>query len=266
MKKKKAIFMPVLDENFFVHKWLDYYSRHFDKSDMYVLYYGRDREYEKIFKEINVIRVDDFDVVNYNDQIVDIYNKNWETHEKLLRDYEYVVMAEADEFLWHPRGLGNYIDSMDQDYVTCKGHEIIHMKDVEPPFDPSKKILEQRSFWYWDPVYFTKSLITSKVLSWNIGNHRLETQPKKMDWDLLLVHMHKYDYEIVRAKHKKFVNMKWSEESLKKNMCWHYRLEDEDLFYKWFYIPDHLYPLHKLPADHFVVEEIPENIKKDLNV
>jgi hypothetical protein len=233
---------------------------------MYVLYYGRDREYEKIFEEINVIPVDDFDVVNYNDQIVDIYNKNWETHGKLLGDYEYVVMAEADEFLWHPRGLGNYIDSLEQDCVTCNGYELIHMKDVESPFDPSKKILEQRNFWYWDPVYFSKTLITNRVLNWNIGNHRMTSQPKKIDVELLLVHMHKYDYEIVREKHDRCRKLKWSEETLNTNMAWHYRLESEEHFNNWFYVPDYMFSTHGLPADHFVVEEIPENIKKDLNV
>jgi len=264
--KKKAIFIPVLDETFFVHKWLEYYSRHFDKSDMYVLYYGKDREYEIIFKDVNLIRVNDLDVVNYNDQIVDIYNKNWETHAELLTKYEYVMMAEADEFLWHPMGVGNYIDSLDQDYVTCKGYELIHMKDVEPPFDPSKKIVEQRSFWYNDPVYFTKTLITTKILSWNIGNHRMNDHPKKMDENLLLIHMHKYDYDIVKSKHYKFAKMKWSEKSLDKNTCWHYRITDEDTFYKWFYVPDHLFALHNLPTDSFVTERIPENIKKDLSI
>jgi len=264
--KKKAIFGPFITESFFVHKWLDYYSRHFDKSDMYALYFGDDKEYEKIFDGINVIKPEGEPIRNFHDKTEHIFKKIWETYEKLLEKYEYVMFTDSDEFLYHPSGLGNYIDSLDQDYVTCKGYEIIHMKDAEPSFNSSKKILEQRSFWYRNPVYFNKTLITNRVLSWNIGNHRMESHPKNIDHDLLLVHMHKYDYEIVRERHEKFVNMKWSDESLKKNMCWHYRLKDENLFYKWFYVPDHLFPKHKLPADHFVVEKIPENIKKDLNI
>jgi len=267
IKKKKAIFIPVKDENFFIHKWKEYYSKHFSKKDMYVLYYGDDQEYLKNFSDINVISVTEFTVTNYNDQIVQIYEKNHQTYQKLLEEYQYVLMAEADEFIYHPDGLGNYIDSMQDDFVTCTGFEMIHMKDSEPPFDYSRKIMDQRKYWYFDSAYFSKSLITSRMLQWNVGNHKISGEPRRMDPNLILVHMHKFDYDRTRKNHLRCAEMKWSEETLRTNMAWHYRIKEQEKFDEWFYSRTDC-DLKTIPVNHqdSELKIIPQEIRDGIDV
>ena len=76
---------------------------------------------------------------------------------ELLESYEVVLFCDSDEIIApNPQrydGLGDYIDRMTADYVNCRGVEVIHQKDTEPPIDLARPILEQRSWWFRNYIY-----------------------------------------------------------------------------------------------------------------
>ena len=51
MKKKAAIICPIKNEETYIKKFFEYYQKHFETSDIYILDFGSSEEYIK-----NVIR------------------------------------------------------------------------------------------------------------------------------------------------------------------------------------------------------------------
>jgi hypothetical protein len=251
MKKKKfAVFCPVKDETTFSPVWLAYYSRFLSVEDIYFLDFNSEIKptgCRVVHTERNIL------------DAVELFEAIKEFHKKLLEEYEYVIPTDVDEIIYHPEGLDNYIHKLDKDFVKCTGYEIIHLPNKEPEFDGSKPIFSQRNFWVRSN-YYNKTLITNKPINWCIGLHEnmdeIKSQTKiPLEKDLLLLHLHRFDFNICTERHIRYSKLKWSSNTVKNNYNWHYRKQSKEEIEKWYFAT------HNQP-----IIEIPQHIKDSVGI
>jgi hypothetical protein len=177
------------------------------------------------------------------------------THRKLLKFYEYVVFTDIDEIIFpnseEYSGLDDYIEKMQTKYVRCKGYDLIHLKDKEPVFDSSKTVLTQRNFWY-PTRWYDKTLISRVPLTWKMGNHQVTKKISNRDNSLLLIHLHKLDFDMCWNKNLEKAKLNWNEEDVKTNQGFQNRINQMDEFKKYYYH----WPFQNLP-----IEEIPTDLR-----
>jgi len=243
---RRAVLTMVHDEAVFLPIWLRYYSRFFAPDDIYVLDHdSSDGSTEPGgFVRIPVSR--------------DSVDRLWmlrtveAQQRELLGSYDAVLVTDVDEIV-APRPergtLGDYIDALDEEFVNCLGYEIIHMVNREPPFDPSRRVLEQRGHWFPNAAY-NKPALTTEPCRWDPGFHGREDGRKHLDPDLLMIHLHRMDYEICLDRHRERRSHPWGERDLREGWGRHNRIVDGPEFARWFYTEntfDELQPLEVQP-------------------
>lgn len=120
---------------------------------------------------------------------------------ELLKEYQVVVFAEADEFLFVNGCLlsercEKFIDE-NQSSLTCAGLGVIHQIDNEVSYSlQNTSLLQNRSSMWCLPSY-NKTLITKIPLNYSIGFHKVVNGVKKEDRapdeGLSLLHMWHFD-------------------------------------------------------------------------
>lgn len=253
-KRKCAIFVMVKNEDVFLPIWLKYYSRYFDGKDIYVFdHRSIDGSVQQCLKDytFNVIRLDytsSFDHLWFK-FVADNVQK------KLFQHYEYVIFTDIDEIILPGinkyRGLNEYIQKLDKSHVRCIGYEIIHVPEKEKPYDSSESVLSQRRFWYYS-TWYNKTLISNQPLNWIIGFHEVRNLESNFDNDLILIHLHKLDFDLCWKKSFERACLKWPLADLFNNWGWQNRFVDIDKFRDYY---------ERWP-DGLKVEEIPEELRK----
>lgn len=198
MKKHKAVFTQIHNEPLFFPMWLAYYSRYFDPSDIYVIHLLKPTRVpfdDWIEQQTGFVRIPYIDKDICDFQLV--VNRAQEVQSKLLKKYECVLFAEADEFVSHYTGLGNYIDNWNGQVEVTNGYEVVHRFEEEPDIDLNAPILAQRNWWNWDKNY-CKPLLVRVPITYIWGFHWCHQYPEKLpdDKDFLLIHLKKMDYKI----------------------------------------------------------------------
>ncbi len=195
------------DESVFLPIWWHYYSQFFKAEDMYIL----DHETtDGSTSGSGFVRIPVFHPMVDWGWHRDILQKHqhW-----LLERYEVVLVTDVDEIVApDPRSgnLGTYIDNFSDDFVTCRGCEILHMRDAEEPIDLAIPILEQRSFWYFNDAY-SKPLLARIPMFWHGGLHSSTDGRTKLDNSFYLLHLHRLDYDICFARHQQRVSQPWNQ-------------------------------------------------------
>jgi hypothetical protein len=230
-RTRRAVITIVRDEPVFFPIWLRYYSGFFAPEDIYVL----DHETTdgstggEGFVRIPVTH----ETVDHTWMV-----RTMERYQhELLERYDVVLVTDVDEIV-APRPefgtLGDYIDTFEEEFVNCLGYEVIHMVDREGPFDPSRKVLEQRGYWFPNDIY-DKPVLATAPLTWEPGFHRITELSMRPDPDLLLIHLHRMDYEICLARHRYRKQRAWNERDVAQGWASHNRIADADEFARWFY-------------------------------
>jgi hypothetical protein len=253
-KKKCAIFVMVKNENVFLPIWLKYYSRYIDGNDIYVFdHLTTDGSVQKCLKNFtfNVIRLDypfSFDHIWFKFVSVTV-------QKKLFDHYEYVIFTDIDEIILPDinkySGLDDYIQKLDKNYVRCIGYELIHLPDKETPYNAAKSVLSQRRFMY-QTGWYNKTLISNQPLNWDIGFHEVLDLESNYDNDLLLIHLHKLDFDLCWKTSFERARLKWPLEDIINNRGWQNRFTDIDKFRDYY----EGYP------EWLKIEEIPEELRK----
>jgi hypothetical protein len=230
--RRRAVLTMVHNEPVFLPIWLDYYSRFFGPDDIYVL----DHETSDGSTD-----GDGFVRVPVTHESVDhiwMVRRIEQEQRALLERYDAVLVTDVDEIvapLPECGDLAEYVDALDEeDFVTCYGYELIHLIDREGPFDPSKKVLDQRAYWFQNGAY-SKSALTMKPSRWEPGFHAREDGRRHLDPDLRMIHLHRMDYDICLARHRYRRGRRWNEHDLSENWARHNLIVDEDEFARWFY-------------------------------
>ena len=230
-RKRRAVITIVRDEPVFFPIWLRYYSRFFAPEDIYVL----DHETSDGstagdgFVRIPVTH----DTVDHTWMV-----RTMEEHQhELLDRYDVVLVTDVDEIV-APRPefgtLADYIDTFEEEFVNCLGYELIHMVDREGPFDPSRKVLEQRGYWFANDIY-DKPALATEPLTWVPGFHRTADLSMRPEPDLFMIHLHRMDYEICLERHRYRKTRAWNERDVALGWASHNRIVDESEFARWFY-------------------------------
>lgn len=226
MKKRKAVFTIVKNEKVILPLWLKYYSKFFQPEDIYVLdHQSTDGSTDGLACNIKIVHSDfAFDHVWLNRVVCDFQIE-------LLREYTTVLFVEADEFVFHKDGLDTYIDNLKIASSRCVGFELQHVTDKELPLNLGRPVLEQRSFWYQNPEY-CKTLISKVPIHWNLGFHECDNHGR-LDSDLYLVHLHRFDFDIANQKNMARAMMKWNKFDLDNGLGFQNRIVGEQ-FRQWF--------------------------------
>jgi hypothetical protein len=236
-KKKCAIFVMVQNEAIFLPLWLRYYSKYFDGDDIFVFDHRSTdtsvKDSSSSFR-FRTIRLDY--PYSFDHQWFQFVAEN--TQKKLLEFYEYVIFTDIDEILFvnsrNYNGLDDYINKLDLEYVRCVGYDLVHMKDKEKEFKVGKSVLSQRKYWY-RTILYDKTLLSRCPLNWKIGFHDVTKENSNQDPDLLLIHLHKLDFEMCRKKSFERSKLPWSESDVQKNWGWQNRITDFEKFTEYFY-------------------------------
>jgi hypothetical protein len=140
---------------------------------------------------------------------------------------------------------------LDKNYARCIGYELIHVPHKEKPFNTFKTVLSQRRFWYYSHWY-NKTLLSTQPLNWEIGFHEVRNLELNVDNDLMLIHLHKLDFDLCWEKSFERSRLKWPHEDIINNSGWQNRITDIDKFRDYY----------EGWPEGFKIEEIPEELRK----
>lgn len=245
-RKDLAAFTIVQNEDVFSRIWVDYYSQFFDKQNMYVL--NHDSTTAQSLKHLEDFKAEGVNVVDVHNKVS--FDHTWlkntvqKFQSNLLQKYKVVLFAEADEIItinpinMHPR-LDDYIIDRFKDgerrCIRCIGFNIQHDPETEDPIDLGKPLLKQRSKWR-RTYMFDKPLISNYPINWHIGYHWIEGNTKQpVDKHLILVHLHKLDYEMCKKKHTEQSKRNWSKKDIRGRVGTHNLMSEGPGFNKWFF-------------------------------
>jgi hypothetical protein len=250
-RKRRAALTIVHNEPVFFPIWLRYYSRFFGPDDIYVL----DHETSDGSTDRNgYVRIPVTHATVDHTWMV----RTIEEHQhRLLDRYDVVLVTDVDEIV-APRAewgtLGDYIDRFEEAFVNCLGYELIHLVDREGPFDPARRVLDQRGYWFANEIY-DKPALATQPMRWKPGFHRTEDGRMRPDPDLYLIHLHRMDYEICRARHRYRQGRAWNERDVALGWASHNRITAQTEFARWFYEDSNV------DWREIVVEPIPSALK-----
>ncbi|MFE9749861.1 RICIN domain-containing protein [Saccharothrix saharensis] len=227
----RAVMTMVYNEEVLLPIWLGYYSRFFAPEDIYVLDHGTtDGSTDRPgFNRVPV----------HHDE----YSGQWQRdvcqrfQHELIERYDVVLHTDVDEIVApDPRSgdLGEYIDRFDDDFVTCTGYEVLHMKDTEPAYDPGRPVLDQRGTWFPNDRY-AKPLLARVPMHWVSGCHDREDRLVHRDASLHLLHLHRFDYDHGLTRHRVRTDRKQRQRDVERGWGYQNRITDENRYARWFY-------------------------------
>jgi hypothetical protein len=155
----------------------------------------------------------------------------------LLRSYDTVLFTDSDEFvLADPSrysGLDDYIAKLTRPAARCTGFNVVQQPD-EPPLRFDAPLLAQRRRWHASLLY-SKRLLSRIPLRWSEGFHLEYSAPDDSpDPELLLVHLHRVDYDTCLARHRMAFARDWKEADLLQGLGAQNRIIEPDEFEEWF--------------------------------
>lgn len=147
----------------------------------------------------------------------------------LLLHFDAVVYTDSDELIIPDpcafSTLSEYICSMNSPFGRPVGFNIVHMRHKEPPLDPTRSILSQRSLvQFRSPM--CKPTIVREPARWSPGFHACD-QPVRADPALWLFHTKWSDYETAIRRLDFTRKMAWTDRALTANWGSHQRQSDE---------------------------------------
>ncbi|MGB5161855.1 MAG: hypothetical protein WBP10_07285 [Thermoanaerobaculia bacterium] len=257
MKRRIAVFTIVQNEPIFLPVWSRYYRRHVPEGDLFVLDHdSTDAVTVEIARRCNRVPVHRSESFNHG-WLRDVV-MCFQTF--LLQSYELVLFCEVDEIvapdpvLW-PNGLAEYLQHRgvpESGFVRCLGYEIVHQwREGEPRLDWQQPLLKQRRHRRRSDRY-SKPALAGRPLEWDIGFHELcspEPALPSPDPELLLLHLHRVDFETCRAKTLENASRPWSAADVAAGAGYQNRIEDDQEFERWFYTDfyDDLYAVEPIP-------------------
>lgn len=239
-----ALFTIIQNETYFLNLWINYYSKHFNPSNIFILNHDSTNT-----ETINILN-------NFKGNVIPIHNPESFNHtwllntvksfqNFLLNSYTSTLFTECDEIIApapeiYPNGLSDYLNNHHNDQPRkCNGYNVKHIVTEEESLDLNQMpILKQRKYWERD-IQYCKPLLANRPINWIGGFHDEKDSNLEMDPNLFLIHLHKMDYNLCYNKHKEQAQRNWSKNDLNNNLGAQNRLyEDVAKFHKWFYHND----------------------------
>lgn len=233
--RPRCVFTIVQNEARYLPVWLSYYGRHFHPEDIFVLDHNTtDGSTTGLEGRCNVVQV--HHGMSYDSYWIKSTVERFQSF--LLQSYQTVLFAEVDEIVMagpsRYDGLADYIQRMPGAIARCRGFEVVQDR-AEPALRFDQPLLKQRAYWHPSPSY-SKPLLSRVPLTWYAGFHDTWHPPGPApDPDLVLVHLHRVDFEYCRARHEAVARRPWNEADVARGHGRQSRIFEAEEFEKWFY-------------------------------
>lgn len=195
----------VRDDEFFLRKWVEYYSARLGRENLFVIFDGKDQKVPDFCHDINVEIHDrvEGNVAKADKGRIDLIS---DRAGALLTEggYDMMIGADVDEFLVVDPDLKKDLkeflsDLPDRDTWSGLGIDIGQNLEYEGVIDPSRPFLEQRRYG-WLSSRYTKATIITKPVRWGSGFHRVKHRNFRIVPDLYLFHFGCVDLERIRER------------------------------------------------------------------
>lgn len=202
MKKIAAITMARNDE-FFLGRWIKYYTSQLGDENLYIYLDGEDQQIPVNAGKATVIHCKRIpgQVVSAEKRRLALLSQ---VAGELLQTYDLVIGVDADEFLVvDPKcnqTLKEYLSQIEvAPCVSGLGIDIGQHLQNELALDYDKNFLEQRSYAYLSSRY-TKPSVISKPVKWGSGFHRVKGHNFHIDPNLFLFHFGSVDMKMIQMR------------------------------------------------------------------
>lgn len=202
---KVAAITMARNDDFFIRKWVEYYSVQLGVDNLYLILDGHDQTIPEDAKDINVVRVPH---VKYNRTQGDRNRARLVSYlaKSLFKRYDNVIAHDVDEILMVDPSLGitlrDFISDLPQKSTySALGLDVGQHLNIETAIDASKPFLAQRSFAHISSRY-TKPVLACQPITWGSGYHRVKWRNFRIHPSLYLLHFGLVDYEMTAEKVK----------------------------------------------------------------
>lgn len=192
-----AALTMVRDERVMLPRWVAHYGRECGGENLFVIDDGStDGSTDDL--PCSVIRIPSWGDKHFEATRMRVVSS---FAEGLLEAYDAVLFADADEFLVadpeRHEGLRDLLQHRpDRDVIAAQGLNVVHAPG-EPPLDPDRPVLGQRSWAKFVPL-MCKPAIKRVPAPWVAGSHGT-TVPFEVDPDLYLFHLKFAEREHLRS-------------------------------------------------------------------
>ncbi|WP_170569326.1 hypothetical protein [Ruegeria atlantica] len=191
-----AIWTMVRNENFFLRLWVEYYSKFVPRRNLFILVDGADSEVPDNLEGCTLI------VLPQDDPSPGWDQRRWEFlssfASSLTLRYDVVIGGDVDEVITVDPEVGQdpiqfILEDTTADVIAPFAIDLIHRIDLEDDFDPSRGVLEQRSFGRINTLY-SKPCIIRKPVTWSLGQHFSSNPGRELSDKLFLFHLKYLDH------------------------------------------------------------------------
>ena len=247
-KRRACVLTLAQNEPVVLPLWWRYYRQHVPERDLYCISHDCTDGSTDLFPQAQRWSV-------HNDCYGDIRAIwQWRTtaRRELHERYEYVILADSDEFICHPAGLRTFIRAADDWAYAQTAYHVLH-GDGEASYDPEVPVLRQRRRWVYDALYCCPHILRD-YRDYRESYHLLEGEEQPFPrTDLLMVHLIKFDRGLAYAKRARLREKPQTTYDAEARNCWQDRLEGDEIE-EW------------LRMDEERAEQIPEWVKEQVNV
>ncbi len=203
MAKKICALTMVRNDEFFLRKWVAYYSAQIGAANLYVYFDGEDQVVPDFCEGINVYvreRVPG-QVAAADRGRIDFLSSQ---ASELLKNYDMVIGTDVDEFLVVDPQLGVSLSEFlsrlpARVSYSGLGIDVGQHLGKESEIDESVSFLKQRHYARLSTRY-SKSTVITKPVRWGSGFHRVRNTNFKIIKDLYLFHFGCVDMKRLEAK------------------------------------------------------------------
>ena len=203
MAKKICALTMVRNDEFFLRKWVAYYSAQIGAANLYVYFDGEDQVVPDFCEGINVCvreRVPG-QVAAADRGRIDFLSSQ---ASELLKNYDMVIGTDVDEFLVVDPQLGvsltEFLSRLPARVsYSGLGIDVGQHLGKESEIDESVSFLKQRHYARLSTRY-SKSTVITKPVRWGSGFHRVRNTNFKIIKDLYLFHFGCVDMKRLEAK------------------------------------------------------------------
>jgi len=197
MKKIAAITM-VRNDDFYLRKWVQYYSRELGgKEHLYIYYDGIDQEIGAFCEGTHAYKVPKIGTQVVSAEKGRLKFLSWKAAELLSGGYDLVIGVDADEFIVVDPKLGKslveYLSEVKiKGSLSALGLDFGQKLGIEPDITDEIPFLQQRHYAQLGTRY-TKPSILAEPLTWGSGFHRIKEHNFHIAKDLYLFHFGYFD-------------------------------------------------------------------------
>ena len=203
--KKIAVITMARNDEFFLNRWVKYYSEQFGEENLYIYLDGLDQKTPSEAGRVNVqiIEKQGIKVVEAEKRRLAFLSNR--AAELFTNGYNLVIGCDSDEFLIVDtntgKSLAEYLSSLKiKTSISALGLDVGQHLKKELPLDKTKPILPQRDYALINSR-FTKTNIIAKPVRWGRGFHRVRRHNFHIDENLYLLHLGNTDYETLMKKY-----------------------------------------------------------------